>query len=396
MAKRETATVPSSAKKQTAAKIGKGIVSLLIGTRKGLFVLRSDAARLVWTISEPNFLGHIVYHVVSDPRNSGIIVMGAKTGHLGPTVLRSTDSGKTWKESSKPPAFARVTGEENGRAVESVFWISPGHASEPGVWYAGTSPPGLFRSSDDGDTWAPVDGFNDHKMYSDWVKSGGPTPGGQMVHSLRIDPRDKNHLYLCISVGGVFESTDGGADWRPLNKGCAADYSPDPDMEFGHDPHCLIQHPLTPDRLYQQNHCGIYSMDRPSGRWIRIGDNMPKEVGDIGFPIVAHPRDADCVWVFPMDGTDVWPRTSPGGKPATFISRDGGKVWKRQSKGLPKRDAYFTVKRQAMTSDQNNPVGIYFGTTGGEVWGSINEGDSWKCLVRYLPEIYSVTLLEKG
>jgi hypothetical protein len=156
----------------------------------------------------------------------------------------------------------------------------------------------------------------------------------------------------------------------------------------------LILHALEPDRLYQQNHCGIYSMDRPVGRWVRIGDNMPKRVGDIGFPIVAHPRNHQCIWVFPMDGTDVWPRTSPGGKPAAFVSRNGGKTWKRQSKGLPESDAYFTVKRQAMTADLRDPVGLYFGTTGGEVWGSRDEGENWKLLVRYLPEIYSLTLLE--
>ncbi len=368
-------------------------VSLLVGTRKGAFVLRSDATRKNWSVSKPLFLGHIVYHIVSDPRGSGVVVMGAKTGHLGPTVLRSLDKGKTWKESTKPPAFTKLPAEEKGRAVENVFWISPGHATEPGVWYAGTSPPGLFRSEDNGDTWEPVSGFNEHSMYGEWFKNG-PTPGGQMVHSVRIDPRDPAHIYVGVSVGGVFESTDAGAEWRPLNKGCAADFSPDPDVQFGHDPHCLILHDLEPDRLYQQNHCGIYSMDRSQGNWIRIGNNMPKSIGDIGFPIVAHPRDADCIWVFPMDGTDVWPRTSPGGKPAVYISRNGGKSWQKQNKGLPDADAYFTVKRQAMTNDQRDKVGLYFGTTCGEVWGSINEGENWKCLVRYLPEIYSLTILE--
>jgi hypothetical protein len=331
--------------------------------------------------------------MVSDPRGSGVVVMGAKTGHLGPTVLRSTDAGATWKESAKPPAFDKLPAEQKGRAVENVFWISSGHAAEPGVWYAGTSPPGLFKSHDNGETWEPVNGFNDHPMYAEWMGPGG-TPGGQMVHSVRIDPRNANHIYLAVSSGGVFESTDGGRDWKPLNKGCVAEFLPDPTAEYGHDPHCLIIHDLEPDRLYQQNHCGIYSMDRPTERWVRIGDNMPREVGDIGFPIVAHPGNPECIWVFPMDGTDVWPRTSPGGKPATFISRNGGKTWKRQSKGLPRKNAYFTVKRQAMMADKRDPVGIYFGTTGGEVWGSTDEGESWTCLVGYLPEIYSLTLLE--
>ena len=277
--------------------------------------------------------------------------------------------------------------------MESVFWISAGHDTEPGVWYAGTAPPGLFRSEDHGDTWKPVEGFNDHPSYSKWTKMGG-IPAGQPVHSVLIDPRDPNHMYLGISLGGVFETTDKGKTWAPLNEGCDAEFLPDSTAEYGHDPHFVIMHPLKPDRLYQQNHCGIYKIDRPSKTWKRIGRNMPKEVGDIGFPIAAHPKDPDCIWVFPMDGTSVWPRTSPDGKPATYISRNAGSTWRRQSKGLPQSDAYFTVKRQAMTLDSQASIGVYFGTTCGEVWGSCDEGETWSCLVRYLPEIYSLTTLE--
>ena len=169
---------------------------------------------------------------------------------------------------------------------------------------------------------------------------------------------------------------------------------PDPDPEFGHDPHCVRLHPLAPDLLYQQNHCGIYRMRRPEGRWVRIGDNMPKEVGDIGFPIVLHPRDPDTAWVFPMDGTDVWPRTSPGGKPAVYVTRDAGERWKRLDRGLPREQAWFTVRRQAMTVDAHDPVGVYFGTTSGEVWGSANEGGEWSCLARHLPLIHAVEAAE--
>ena len=158
------------------------------------------------------------------------------------------------------------------------------------------------------------------------------------------------HLYIGLSGGGVFESVDGGTDWKPLNAGCRRDFLPDPEPEFGHDPHCVRLHPLRPDRLYQQNHCGIYRMERADGRWVRIGDNMPRDVGDIGFPIELHPRDPDTAWVFPMDGTDVWPRTSPDGRPAVYVTRDAGESWTRCDGGLPER-AWFTVKRQAMTVD---------------------------------------------
>ena len=158
-------------------------------------------------------------------------------------------------------------------------------------------------------------------------------------------------MYIGMSSGGIFESTDRGADWKPLNHGVRADFLPDPNAEFGHDPHCLRLHPLLPDRLYHQNHTGIYRLDRPADRWTDIGASMPKSVGSIGFPMVLHPRDPDTLWVFPMDGTSVWPRVSPGGKPAAYRSVNGGKTWQRQATGLPKSQAWWTVKRQAMTAD---------------------------------------------
>jgi photosystem II stability/assembly factor-like uncharacterized protein len=275
--------------------------------------------------------------------------------------------------------------------VDHVFWLTRGHASESGTWYAGTSPQGLFRSEDDGDTWDPVSGFNDHPMYPKWTgDEQDGTPDGPKLHSVIVDPRDARHMYIGMSSGGVFESTDKGQNWTPLNKGCVADFLPDPNSEYGHDPHCVRLHPKAPDVLYQQNHCGIYRMERPSNEWVRIGASMPKEVGDIGFPLVLHPRDPNTVWVFPMDGTSVWPRTSPDGKPASYITRDAGATWQRQDDGLPPRQGWFTVKRQCMTADEANPVGVYFGTTSGEVWASTNEGARWTCIARHLPQIYAV------
>jgi photosystem II stability/assembly factor-like uncharacterized protein len=362
---------------------------LLVGTRKGAWILVADSERQGWSIGGPMFLGHIANHLVLDPRDQQTLLLGAKTGHLGPTVFRSSDLGLSWQEASAPPAFEG--GDPHGRSVNAVFWLTPGHADEPGVWYAGGSPQGLFRSEDGGDTWAPVSGWNDHPRWLEWAEwpDTEGTPDGSMLHSVNVDPRDPAHLYIGLSGGGVFESTDGGQDWRPLNQGCRADFLPDPYPEFGHDPHTLRLHPRMPDRLYQQNHCGIYRLDRPSEAWERIGDNMPRDVGDIGFPIELHPRDPDTVWVFPMDGTDVWPRTSPDGRPAAYRSRDAGASWQRLDGGLPER-GWLTVKRQAMTTDDRDPVGVYFGTTAGEVWGSVDEGESWAPIVRHLPEIYSV------
>jgi hypothetical protein len=361
---------------------------LLLGTRKGLWTLTPDAGRGTWALSEPTWLGHVIHHVVADPRDPSVILAAARTGHLGPTVFRSKDRGTTWSEATTPPQFP--AGDPLGRAVNRVFWLTPGHADDPGSWYAGGSPQGLFRSEDAGETWQPVSGWNDHPQWAEWAEwPEENTPDGSMLHSVLVDPRDAAHLYLGLSGGGVFESFDGGADWHPLNEGCAADFLPDPDAPFGHDPHTVRLHPADPDRLYQQNHCGIYRLDRPATRWERIGDNMPRDIGDIGFPIELHPRDPDTAWVFPMDGTDVWPRTSPDGRPAAYVTRDAGASWTRLDAGLPDT-GWFTVKRQAMTTDADDPVGVYFGTTGGEVWGSTDEGASWRSLAAHLPEVYSV------
>ena len=166
------------------------------------------------------------------------------------------------------------------------------------------------------------------------------------------------------------------------------------DYLYGHDPHCMIQHPARPDRLWMQNHCGVYRIDRPAERWERVGKNMPAEVGDIGFGIVSHPRDPDTAWVFPMDGTGDWSRCSPGGRPALYMTRDAGASWTRQDRGLPPEQAWWTVKRQAFCADGQDPLGLYLGNTGGEVWASMDEGQSFRCIFRHLPHIYAVTVGE--
>ena len=368
-----------------------GRVALVVATRKGAFILKSDRARRAWKTSAPIFLGHTVHHGVLDPRDRRTLLLAARTGHLGPTVFRSLDMGRTWKEAARPPAFPKAEQGRKGRVVDHVFWLTPGASLEPGIWYAGTSPQGLFRSEDGGAAWEPVSGFNDHSMFEKWT--GGEqdgTPDGPKLHSILVDPRDPAHLYVGMSSGGVFESRDRGGNWAPLNAGCLANFRPEPYPEYGHDPHCMRLHPLAPDILYQQNHCGIYRMARSEGRWMRIGASMPKQVGDIGFPMVLHPRDPDRVWVFPMDGGTVWPRTSPGGKPAVYGTRNAGKTWQRLAAGLPAGQAWLTVKRQAMSADEHDPVGLYFGTTNGEIWASRTEGAKWTCIARHLPHVYAV------
>ncbi len=366
-------------------------VLLLVATRKGAFLLRGDAGRAGFRIEGPHFLGHVIHHAVLDPRDRRTLLVAARTGHLGPTVFRSHDFGATWQEAAHPPQFARVPMGTPARAVDHVFWLTPGHAAEPDVWYAGTSPQGLFRSEDGGRTWAGVAGLNDHPQLAAWT--GGEqdgTPDGPKLHSVLIDPRDKRRMYVGMSGGGVFVSDDQGAQWRPFNRGSRADFFPDPYPEYGQDPHRVALHPLLPDRLYQQNHCGIYRMDLPCEEWIRIGAAMPAEIGDIGLPLALHPRDPDTAWVIPMDGSSVWPRVSPGGRPAVYATRDAGATWQRQDAGLPREQAWLTVKRQAFCTDALAPVGLYFGTTSGALWASADEGAAWHCIARDLPEIYAV------
>ncbi|MFV2090548.1 MAG: WD40/YVTN/BNR-like repeat-containing protein [Pseudomonadales bacterium] len=380
---------------------------LIVSTRKGIFFLQADPDRRNWQLSGPVFLGHIVNHAVLDPRNGQTMIAAAVTGHLGPTVFRSEDAGRTWIEARQPPAFDKAKAGDTPRVVGHTFWLAPGHPSEPGVWFAGTSPQALWTSTDDGRSWASMRGFNDHPDYGKRTEDPqAGTPDGPVLHSILIDPRNSNHMYLGLSGGGVYETTDHGESWAPLNHGMATTSSElniqdteTMEVAYGdlawqemgpqHDPHCVQMHPIDPNVLYQQNHCGIYRLERPGTTWDRIGSNMPAEVGDIGFVMGLNPLDVDVCWVFPMDGTDVWPRTSPDGRPAVFKTRNAGTSWERQDSGLPER-GWYTVKRQALSVDEEDSVGIYFGTTSGEVWGSIDEGQSWSCLIAHLPEIYAV------
>ncbi len=386
--KKPAARKPSAAKRRT---------TVLVATRKGAWLFHGDAARKTWKADGPHFLGHVISHMVLDPRDGKTLLAAAKTGHLGPTVFRSTDMGKTWKEAAQPPAFTKAPEDEKGRSVDHTFWLTPAHANEPGVWYAGTSPQGLFRSEDGGVNWKPFSTINDDPQYRLWMGTAQDgTPDGPKLHSILIDPRDPKHLYFSMSGGGVHETLDAGKTWKVMIKGMdvVEGFGFDAAQPTFHDPHCIRICPSNPDRLYQQNHCGIYRLDRPSDTWVRIGKAMPKKVGDIGFPMVVHPRDDNTAWVFPMDGSGVWPRTSPDGKPAIYGTRNAGRTWQRMDAGMPDSQAWWTVKRQAMTADTADAVGLYFGTTSGELWLGRNmdqkTGQRWACIARNLPEIYAV------
>lgn len=374
-------------------------LAVLVATRKGAWIFHGDAGRKAWTADGPHFLGHTLSQLVLDPRDGRTLLAAAKTGHLGPTIFRSTDFGRHWKEAKQPPAFANLPGLP-ARSVDHTFWLTPGHHAERDTWYAGTSPQGLFRSEDGGVSWAPLPSVNDDAQFREWmgtVQDG--TPDGPKLHSITVDPRDASHLLFAMSGGGVHESRDAGRSWRPLIRGLEVVEGFDAATVTFHDPHCVRVCPGRPDRLYQQNHCGIYRLDGwgdASGddTWQRIGRKMPKRVGDIGFPMVVHPRDPDTAWVFPMDGQTVWPRTSPDGRPAAYVTRNAGRSWQRLDDGLPEAQAWWTVKRQAMTADAQPTPALYLGTTSGELWIGRDEGARWVNIARHLPEIYAVEVSE--
>ncbi|MBX3607628.1 MAG: glycosyl hydrolase [Piscinibacter sp.] len=385
---RTTAPAPRPATKRAAAPAR---LLVLVATRKGAWLFHGDARRKTWTADGPHFLGHNISHVVLDPRDGRTLLAAAKTGHLGPTIFRSTDFGRRWKEASQPPAFANPPDGPPARSVDHTFWLTPGHASERDTWYAGTSPQGLFRSEDGGDTWTPLPSINDDPQYREWMGAEQDgTPDGPKLHSIQVDPRDAKHLYFAMSSGGVHESHDAGQSWTPLCEGLEVVDGFDVNTLTFHDPHVVRLSPANPDRIWQQNHCGIYRLDRPGKTWQRVGRKMPKRVGDIGFPMVVHPRDPDTAWVFPMDGTDVWPRTAPDGKPAAYRTTNAGKTWQRMDAGLPAEQAWWTIKRQAMAADAQARVALYVGHTGGEIWMGADGGERWRCIARHLPEIYAI------
>lgn len=385
--------------------------SWIIGTKKGAWPLRrTGAGPTDWRADAPWFFGCEVHVIVQDPRGSGTLLAAVSTGHLGPTVHRSTDGGKTWKEVARPPKFKTAEEYANsaldaddprrkGRAVQHVFCFAPGHASTPGRWYAGTSGIGLFRSDDDGETWYGVDGFNDLPVLRKWSYDFSMmTPDGAKCHSVQVHPTEPATILVGNSGGGIFVSRDDGATWAPVNLGVAMDFAPPlppgEEHETGHDPHDVVIHPAKPDRWYHQNHCGIYRLDwNPSAakqRWTRIGDNMPRDIRDIGFPMTCHPRNPDMCWVVPMDGGTVWPRTSVGGKPAVYRTSDGGATWERQANGLP-ASAWYTIYRQGMASDGRDPLGLAFATSCGDVFFSADLGATWHEILRGLPRAWSVT-----
>jgi len=354
---------------------------VMIGTRKGLFLATSDD-RKAWQVSGPDEIRGEVHAVAIDKRGERPrLLMASRSWHWGPQILRSDDLGASW---DKGPEGAIRFPEDTGSALESVWSIAPSPADERVVW-AGTEPSALFRSTDGGESFAMVRSLWDHPHREQW----GAGFGGQAIHTLLPHPTDPQRLTVAMSTGGVYQTRDGGETWAPSNVGIKAEFMPGEIQypEFGQCVHKVARDAQDPDRLYAQNHGGVYRSDDEAGSWTSIADGLPS---DFGFPVVAHPRTPGTIWVFPLNGADG--RFPVDGHCAVYRSRDAGSTWEALSTGLP--DAYFSaVMRDAMCTDDaagEGQAGLYFGSRDGTVFASPDEGDSWGVVAEHLPDVLCV------
>lgn len=356
---------------------------LLLGTRKGLLVLRKSSAG--WRVERETLLGVPVAYGVVDPRD-GTMWAAEDHGHWGAKLSRSRDGGETW-EKVEPPKYPEGATTQRGyppvnepAKLELVWTIAFGSDKQPGrVWF-GTNPGGLFRSDDGGDTSGLVAGLWDHESRPKWMGGGRDTPG---IHSISVDPRDDRVLRVAVSCGGVFESTDDGATWRGRNRGLRADFLPDPNADYGHDPHFVDWCPAKPDVGWMQNHCGIFRTTNGGETWTEISqENGPAR---FGFPVAAHETDPDVAWVVPAHSD--MRRMAIGGGLVVCRTEDGGKTWNELRRGLPQEHAYDLVLRHALARQGQTLV---FGSTTGNLYASDDGGDSWQAIGHHFPPIYSV------
>ncbi|MFD6416054.1 WD40/YVTN/BNR-like repeat-containing protein [Streptomyces sp. NPDC060194] len=351
-------------------------VLLAVGTRKGLFIGRRSGGG--WAFDGPHFRSEAIYSVAVDTRDPAPrLLVGGDSAHWGPSVFHSDDLGRTWVEPEKPAVrFPKDT----GASLERVWQLHPA-AAEPGVVYAGTEPAALWRSEDRGESFELVRPLWEHPTRSQWVPGGG----GEGLHTILTDARDPDALLVAVSTAGVFRSGDGGASWKPSNSGVQASFLPDPDPEFGQCVHKVARDAADPDRLYLQNHWGVYRSDDGGSKWTDIGAALPS---DFGFSVVAHPHRAGTAYLFPITADS--DRVPAENRCRVFRTTDAGGSWEPLSTGLPEQAHYGTVLRDAMSTDQGDPAGVYFGNRNGEVFASADDGDSWSMIASHLPDVLVV------
>ncbi len=347
---------------------------LLLGTPKGAFILDGDAGRREWRLRGPSFGAWPVHDISVDP-STGALLAGAGSPWFGPAVFRSDDLGETWTHSSEGLTYG-----DAGDKVVTVWNVT---GAPDGTIYAGVEPAGLFRSRDGGKTFEHVAGLTGHPSRPHWV----PGAGGLILHTIIPHPADPDRVWVGISSVGVFETRDGGATWQTRNKGVRAEFNPgDRFPDYGQCVHKAVLASDGGERLYQQNHCGVYRSADGGVQWEEITGSLPS---DFGFGMATHPRDPLTAWTIPLkDPTQG--RTMPDGAAAVWRTNDGGDSWIRSGEGLPQQDAHIGVLREAMAVDRLDPVGVYFGTSTGQVYGSADEGRTWTKVADNLPPIWSV------
>ncbi|GEL17595.1 WD40/YVTN/BNR-like repeat-containing protein [Pseudonocardia asaccharolytica] len=362
-------------------------VRVLVGTRKGAFVLSSDGTRERWDVAGPHFPGWEIYHVAGSPADPDRLYASQTSGWFGQVVQRSDDGGVSWAPVGNEFGYDGVPGTHqwyDGTPHPWEFarvWHLEPASTDPDLVYAGVEDAALFRSVDGGRTWQELSGLRGHGSGPRWQ----PGAGGMCLHTIILDPRDPGRIVTAISAAGVFRTDDAGKTWRPTNRGLHSGGIPDPDAEVGHCVHNLAMHPSRPDVLFMQKHWDVMRSDDGGESWREISGDLPT---DFGFPIAVHAHEPDTVYVVPI--TSDSHHFPPEGKLRVYRSRTGGDEWEPLTTGLPQRDCYVNVLRDAMAVDSLDECGVYFGTTGGQVYVSADAGDSWTPIVRDLPAVLSV------
>ena len=362
-------------------------VRVLAGTRKGAFILTSNERRKRWSVSGPHFAGWEVYHLKASPADPDRIYASQSSNWFGQVVQRSDDGGRTWSPVGNAFAYEGETGTHQWYdgtphpwEFKRVWHLEPSPV-DPATVYAGVEDAALFKTDDGGHTWQEMSGLRRHGTGSAWT----PGAGGMGVHTVLLDPSGTGAIVVAISAAGAFRSDDNGTTWRPINRGLKSDYIPDPDAEVGHCVHRIARHPLRPDVLFMQKHWDVMRSDDGGASWHEVSGNLPT---DFGFAIDVHAHEPETVYVVPIKSdAEHYP---PDGKLRVYRSRTGGNEWEALDAGLPRRNCYVNVLREAMAVDSLDACGIYFGTTGGQVYVSADSGDRWHAIVHDLPPVLSV------
>jgi photosystem II stability/assembly factor-like uncharacterized protein len=385
-------------------------VRVLVGTRKGAFILTSDGNRKRWKVNGPHFMGWEIYHLKGSPADPNRLYASQTSGWFGQIIQRSDDGGKRWHQPGTPAGeptttpegmpkgesnkFVYDTSPETGRPLTThmfydgtqhpwefkrVWHIEPS-LTDPDVAYAGVEDAAIFRTTDGGKTWHEIAALRaaDGEKWT-------PGAGGMGLHTILLDPTNPNRIYIAISAAGAFRTDDGGKSWKPINRGLRSQYIPDPEAEIGHCVHRIALHPSRPDVLFMQKHWDVMRTDNAGDQWTEVSGNLPS---DFGFPVEVHAHEPETIYVVPIQNDSE--HIPVGGKLRVYRSRSGGNEWEPLTKGLPQKHCYVNVLRDSMAVDSLDPGGIYFGTTGGQVYASPDGGDKWTPIARHLPPVLSV------